>query len=80
MSEKQRQALLALPDTEDAVVRHHILDAADLAAVAEARTPEIRQRLRALQAWRRTVIFLHHGANDTRRPLAGAPCRQRRTR
>lgn len=42
MSERQRQALLALPDTEDEVVRHHILDAADLAAVAEAITPETR--------------------------------------
>jgi hypothetical protein len=42
MSERQRQALLALPDTEDEVVRHHSLDAADLAAVAEARTPETR--------------------------------------
>ena len=36
MSEKQRQALLALPDTENEVVRHHSLDAVDLAAVAEA--------------------------------------------
>lgn len=42
MSERQRQALLALPDTEDEVVRHHSLDAADLAAVAGARTPETR--------------------------------------
>jgi hypothetical protein len=42
MSERQRQALLAVPDTEDEVVRHHSLDATDLAAVAEARTPDTR--------------------------------------
>lgn len=42
MSEKQRQALLALPDTENEVIRHHSLDAVDLAAVAEARTLETR--------------------------------------
>jgi TnpA family transposase len=42
MSERQRQALLALPDTEDEIVRHHSLDAADLAAIAGARTPETR--------------------------------------
>jgi TnpA family transposase len=42
MSEKQRQALLALPNSEDEVVRHHSLNAAELAAVAEARTPETR--------------------------------------
>lgn len=42
MTEKQRISLLALPDTEEAVVRHHSFDAADLAAVAQARTPETR--------------------------------------
>src|SRR3546814_8504210 len=42
MTEKQRAALLALPDTEEAVVQHHSLDAADLAAIADARTPETR--------------------------------------
>lgn len=42
MSERQRQALLALPDTEDEVIRHHSLDAADLTTVAEARTPGTR--------------------------------------
>ncbi|MFM2044919.1 MAG: hypothetical protein RLY86_3495 [Pseudomonadota bacterium] len=35
-------ALLALPDTEAAVIRHHILDEADLTAIAQARTPETR--------------------------------------
>src|SRR3546814_13537745 len=42
MTEKQRAALLALPDTEEAVVQHHSLDAADLAAIADSRTPETR--------------------------------------
>lgn len=42
MTERQRAALLALPDTEDEVVRYHSLSADDLAAVAEARTPETR--------------------------------------
>lgn len=42
MTEKQRISLLALPDTEEAVVRYHSFDAADLAAVAQARTPETR--------------------------------------
>lgn len=42
MTERQREALLALPDTEDAVVRHHSLNAADLTAIAAARTPETR--------------------------------------
>ena len=42
MSERQRQAILALPDTEDEVVHPHSLDAADLATVAEAHTPETR--------------------------------------
>ena len=31
MTQRQRTALLALPDTEELVVRHHGLDAADLA-------------------------------------------------
>lgn len=42
MTSKQREALLALPTSEELVVRHHGLDADDLAAVAEARTPETR--------------------------------------
>ena len=42
MTERQRGALLALPDTDDMVVRHHSLTPEDLAAVAEARTPETR--------------------------------------
>jgi hypothetical protein len=46
MTERQREALLPLPDTEDEVVRHHSLDADDLAAIAEARTPETHPKLR----------------------------------
>jgi TnpA family transposase len=42
MTEKQRGALLALPETEEDVVRYHSLDADDLAAIADARTPETR--------------------------------------
>ena len=42
MTARQRAALLALPDTEAAVIRHHTLDAADLTAIAQARTPETR--------------------------------------
>lgn len=42
MTQRQRAALLALPDTEELVVRHHGLDAADLAAIGDARTPETR--------------------------------------
>jgi TnpA family transposase len=42
MTPRQRAALLALPDTEELVVHHHGLDAADLAAVGDARTPETR--------------------------------------
>ena len=42
MTERQRGALLALPATEDEVVRHHSLGPDDLAAIAEARTPETR--------------------------------------
>ena len=42
MTERQRAALLALPDIEDEVVRYHSLSAADLAAIADARTPETR--------------------------------------
>src|SRR5512143_934036 len=42
MTQRQRVALLALPDTEELVVRHHGLDAADLAAIGDARTPETR--------------------------------------
>ena len=40
MTQRQRAALLALPDTEELVVRHHGLDAADLAAIGDARIPE----------------------------------------
>ena len=42
MTERRRDALLALPETESEVVRHHSLDAADVSAVGEARTPETR--------------------------------------
>ena len=42
MTRRQREALLALPATEEEVIRHHSLDADDLTAVAEARTPETR--------------------------------------
>src|SRR5512135_1986538 len=42
MTRRQRAALLALPDTEELVVRHHGLDAADLAAIGDARTLETR--------------------------------------
>lgn len=38
----QRAALLALPDAEAMVLRHHSLDANDLAAINSARTPETR--------------------------------------
>ena len=42
MTVTQREAFLALPDTEEAVMRFHHLDAGDLAAIATARTPETR--------------------------------------
>ncbi len=42
MTERQRAALLSLPDSEAAVVRHHGLDAEDLAAISIARTPATR--------------------------------------
>ncbi|WP_318918930.1 Tn3 family transposase (plasmid) [Sinorhizobium medicae] len=42
MTGPQRDALLVLPDTEAMVVRHHSLDANDLAAINSARTPETR--------------------------------------
>ena len=42
MTDPQRDAQLALPDTEAMVIRHHSLDANDLAAVNRARTPETR--------------------------------------
>jgi TnpA family transposase len=42
MTERQRAALLALPDSEELVVRHHGLDAVDLAVIGDARTPETR--------------------------------------
>lgn len=42
MTDPQRDAQLALPDTEAMVIRHHSLDADDLAAVNSARTPETR--------------------------------------
>ncbi len=42
MTTTQREKLLALPDTEDEVVRHHSLTADDLAAIAQSRMPETR--------------------------------------
>lgn len=39
MAERQRTALLALPDTETMVARHHGLDAEDLSTISIARTP-----------------------------------------
>ena len=42
MTAAQREALLALPDAEHLLVRHHSLDENDLAAVNTARTPETR--------------------------------------
>lgn len=42
MTERQRAALLALPDTETMVVRHHGFDADDLSAIGIARTPATR--------------------------------------
>lgn len=42
MTARQRATLLALPDSEAMVVRHHCLDAEDLAAVGNARTPATR--------------------------------------
>ena len=42
MTEARRAALLALPDTEEVVIRLHTLAPFDLAAIAEARTPETR--------------------------------------
>src|SRR3546814_12515946 len=44
MTQRQRAALLALPDSEAAVVRHYGLDAEDLAAIGTARTPATRLR------------------------------------
>lgn len=42
MTARQRTALLALPDSEAMVVRHHGLDTEDLAAIGIARTPATR--------------------------------------
>src|SRR3546814_18578185 len=42
MTQRQRAALLALPDSEAAVVRHYGLVAEALAAIATARTPATR--------------------------------------
>lgn len=42
MTARQRTALLALPDSEAAVIAHHSLDAGDLAAIGTARTPTTR--------------------------------------
>lgn len=42
MTGRQRDQLLALPNTEDEVVRHHSLAPDDLAAIAQSRTPETR--------------------------------------
>src|SRR3546814_15027886 len=44
MTQRQRAALLALPDSEAAVVRHSGFDALDLAAIGTARTPATRLR------------------------------------
>ena len=42
ITKAQRDALLALPDTEDAFVRHYELSAKDRAAVKQCRTPETK--------------------------------------
>ena len=42
MTKKQRDVLLALPETENEIVRHYTLDAKDLTAIASCRTPETR--------------------------------------
>jgi len=42
MTKKQREALLALPETEEEVVRHYTLSADDLATIGKSRTPETR--------------------------------------
>ena len=42
MTEARRASLLALPETEEAVIRLHSLGPDDLTAIAEARTPETR--------------------------------------
>lgn len=42
MTERQRAELLALPGTEQEVVRHYSLDDTDLALIARARTPATR--------------------------------------
>lgn len=42
MTAQQRAGLLALPDNEAMVIRHHSLDADDLAAIGTARTPATR--------------------------------------
>ncbi|MDB5525058.1 MAG: transposase Tn3 family protein [Rhizobium sp.] len=42
MTKKQREALQALPENEEEVVRHSTLGADDLAAIGKSRTPEIR--------------------------------------
>lgn len=42
MTQNQRQALLALPRTEEAVVAHHSLDEHELAAIARLRSPANR--------------------------------------
>src|SRR3546814_2673270 len=42
MTERQRAALLALPDAEPMVVRHHGLDAEVMSAIGIARTPATR--------------------------------------
>lgn len=42
MTSQQRKTLLALPDTEEEVVRHHTLNVEDLRRIAKARSPETR--------------------------------------
>src|SRR3546814_7799373 len=48
MTQRQRAALLALPDSEAAVVRHYGLDAEDLAAIgrSEEHTSELQSLMR----------------------------------
>lgn len=42
MTKKQREALLALPETETEILHHHTLSPQELAAVNQCRTPETR--------------------------------------
>ncbi|MBS7707963.1 DUF4158 domain-containing protein [Chelatococcus asaccharovorans] len=42
MTKKQREALLALPETEAEILHHHTLSPQELDAVNQCRTPETR--------------------------------------